>query len=247
MRSGESALHGCRNDERLRPVTPTVAQTFASSGRKIVREVRAGKFAAASVLTADGQPAASAGQHVLGRTWERLLLRGRTPRTELSESGRPMRVVDLCCGPGGFATGFRRACQAVGVRCIFSAAVDISSHALAVYRLNLRPRRLVAEHIANLIDYDDASSPVVAGELHALTDAVDVVLAGPPCEGNSNLNNRTRRVDRRNELYSIVRGACDRTEGAGHHHRERCTSYQSQAARSATSVTDVGTVRLPSR
>ena len=71
-----------------------------------------------------------------------------------------------------------------------------------MYRLNLRPRRLVAEHIANLIDYDDSSSvPVVAGELHTLTDAVDVVLAGPPCEGNSNLNNRTRRVDRRNELY----------------------------------------------
>jgi DNA (cytosine-5)-methyltransferase 1 len=183
-------------------VTPTVDQTFAWNGRKIVREVRAGKFAAASVLTAARRPAVSAGDHFLGRTWERLVLRGRTPRTELSECCRPIRVVDLCCGPGGFATGFRRACQAVGVRCTVAAAVDISRHALAVYRLNLRPRRLVAEHVANLIDYDDGTSiPVVAGELHTLTDAVDVVLAGPPCEGNSNLNNWTRRVDRRNELY----------------------------------------------
>ena len=202
MRCGKSALRGCRNYEGIRSVAPTVAQTFAWSGRTIVREVRAGSFAAASVLTVEGRPVACAAQHVLGRTWERLLLRGRMPRTELSESGRPISVVDLCCGPGGFATGFRRACQAVGVRCTFAAAVDISPHALAVYRLNLRPRRLVAEHIANLVDYDDtATVPLVAGELHALTDAVDVVLAGPPCEGNSNLNNRTRRVDRRNELY----------------------------------------------
>ena len=202
MRSGESALRGCRHDERIGFLTPTVTQTFASSGCKIVREVRAGKFAAASVLTVEEHPAASSAQAVLGRTWERLLLRGRTPRTELPKSGRPIRVVDLCCGPGGFATGFRRACQAVGVRCTFTAAVDISPQALAVYRLNLRPRRLVAEHIANLIDYDDGESvPMVTGDLHALTDTVDVVLAGPPCEGNSNLNNWTRRVDRRNELY----------------------------------------------
>lgn len=202
MRSGKNAVRGCRNDEALRAVDPTVAQTFTSCGREIVREVCAGEFTAASFLAAERRPPASADRHGLGRTWERLLLRGRMPRTELLDFHRPIRVVDLCCGPGGFATGFRRACQAVGVRCIFAAAVDISPHALAVYRLNLRPRSLVAEHIANLVDYDDSASvPSVTEKLQAYTNSVDVVLAGPPCEGNSNLNNRTRRVDRRNELY----------------------------------------------
>ena len=43
--------------------------------------------------------------------------------------------------------------------------------------------------------------PVVSSEMRALAGDADVVLAGPPCEGNSNLNNRTRRVDQRNELY----------------------------------------------
>jgi len=33
---------------------------------------------------------------------------------------------------------------------------------------------------------------------------VDVVLAGPPCQGHSNLNNQTRRSDPRNELYMTV-------------------------------------------
>ena len=31
-----------------------------------------------------------------------------------------------------------------------------------------------------------------------------MLLAGPPCQGHSNLNNRTRRTDRRNELYLTV-------------------------------------------
>ncbi len=33
---------------------------------------------------------------------------------------------------------------------------------------------------------------------------VDVVLAGPPCQGHSNLNNHTRRTDLRNDLYLTV-------------------------------------------
>ena len=33
---------------------------------------------------------------------------------------------------------------------------------------------------------------------------VDLVMAGPPCEGHSNLNNHTRRSDRRNHLYLAV-------------------------------------------
>ena len=184
-------------------MTPEVTQSFSMGPGRIVRKVRAGRFGSTSILAVE-EPSASVEHDSLGRTWELLRLRGRIPRTELTESSRPLRVVDLCCGPGGFATGFRRACQAVGVRCAIAAAVDISPQALAVYRPNLRPRRLVAEHVANLVDYDDgdgASIPVVSSELLALTADADVVLAGPPCEGNSNLNNRTRRVDRRNELY----------------------------------------------
>ena len=35
-------------------------------------------------------------------------------------------------------------------------------------------------------------------------DAFDLLLAGPPCQGHSNLNNHTRRDDEKNELYLIV-------------------------------------------
>ena len=76
-----------------------------------------------------------------------------------------------------------------------------------MYRPNLRPRSLLAEHLQNLVDYDSETEcrrtrPLVS-ELLSRRSArgVDVLLASPPCEGNSNLNNQTRRVDRRNELY----------------------------------------------
>ncbi len=51
-------------------------------------------------------------------------------------------------------------------------------------------------------------SVYLSRELAVLAGNVDILLAGPPCEGNSNLNNRTRRIDYRNELYldAVVAG-----------------------------------------
>jgi DNA (cytosine-5)-methyltransferase 1 len=38
-------------------------------------------------------------------------------------------------------------------------------------------------------------------QLRRLKDQVDIAVAGPPCQGHSNLNNHTRRDDPRNQLY----------------------------------------------
>lgn len=47
----------------------------------------------------------------------------------------------------------------------------------------------------------DITTTYLADVLGSLSGSVDLLVAGPPCEGNSNLNNRTRRSDRRNNLY----------------------------------------------
>ena len=47
------------------------------------------------------------------------------------------------------------------------------------------------------INKDGAWSGIKKGSL-------DLLLAGPPCQGHSNLNNHTRRDDKKNELYLIV-------------------------------------------
>ena len=112
----------------------------------------------------------------------------------------------------------KQAVEAVGLRPVFLFAADSSGVALDVYRRNLRPLDSARQNVEHLIDYrlrihGDRSLPEMAsvelnGELSPLAGHVDVFLAGPPCEGNSNLNNRTRRVDDRNELYldAVVAG-----------------------------------------
>lgn len=51
-------------------------------------------------------------------------------------------------------------------------------------------------------------APLSLRERRLRAAAVDFVLAGPPCQGNSDLNNYTRRKDDRNQLYfSVARAA----------------------------------------
>lgn len=94
------------------------------------------------------------------------------------------------------------------------AAVDVDAEALAVYARNFKPSAALAANAASVVDYhvygrgDDAElayePELVDGRLEALVGKVDLVLAGPPCQGHSNLNNHTRRSDPRNMLYVSV-------------------------------------------
>jgi DNA (cytosine-5)-methyltransferase 1 len=93
-------------------------------------------------------------------------------------------------------------------------AVDQDEEATRVYAANHRARAISTESVANLVDFRVRGEGVNAGfsyqpELISSHDvpstmSVDMVMAGPPCQGHSNLNNHTRRDDRRNALYLTV-------------------------------------------
>lgn len=117
-------------------------------------------------------------------------------------SAQEVRVVDLFCGCGGLTLGIREAARGLGrsFRSVFAS--DINKGALAIYAKNFQP---------DTVD-DNPIEKNVNGELgSALTEEeetfcgkvgrVDVLVAGPPCQGHSNLNNHTRRDDPRNMLY----------------------------------------------
>ena len=99
-----------------------------------------------------------------------------------------------------------------GVIC--ELAVDTDADALAVHALNHRTRRISSESVTSLIDYRIRGSGSSASFVYppALLDdrlrdaclGVDLVGAGPPCQGHSNLNNHSRRSDPRNLLYLTV-------------------------------------------
>lgn len=125
-----------------------------------------------------------------------------------------VRVADLFCGIGGFLVGAGQLATDAGAEQRCELAVDIDADALAVHQRNHATRRAVEASVTSLIDYRIRGTGVEAefvyppemidDELAAACEEIDLVAAGPPCQGHSNLNNRSRRNDRRNLLYLAV-------------------------------------------
>jgi DNA (cytosine-5)-methyltransferase 1 len=125
-----------------------------------------------------------------------------TPTSNLDS----LKVVDLFCGFGGLSLGAAMAAQELGLRIEIALAADIWEEAIAVYKDNfdhLSKRTLVCD-LGTLVDGPGSTSLSSFGkETVASIGAVDVLVAGPPCQGNSDLNNSSRRSDPRNSLYSV--------------------------------------------
>ncbi|MEX2535033.1 MAG: DNA cytosine methyltransferase [Trueperaceae bacterium] len=119
--------------------------------------------------------------------------------------------MDLFSGAGGFGLGVHWAIEAIGCRPRSLLAADVDSKALDVHAFNLRPKRSFKGSVRDLLRVEPLLDPgqrnllepgqlLMGGWPRSLVSA-DVLIGGPPCQGHSNLNNRTRRADDRNELY----------------------------------------------
>jgi DNA (cytosine-5)-methyltransferase 1 len=122
-----------------------------------------------------------------------------------------IRIVDLFSGCGGLSLGAHEAARRHRRRFKIALAVEIDDSALGVYRDNFG----VNESIARRVDV----CQVFGGRLNVRLSSrelnvrracgrVDLLIAGPPCQGHSDLNNSSRRLDPRNSLYlRVVRAA----------------------------------------
>lgn len=169
----------------------------------LVRKVTAGALKGTSTIKTKVSEETSPAHQ-----WWQQILRGTRPTVERAGT---IHTLDLFCGTGGLSLGAAEAITAVGMNHVALAAVDVDSEAIAVYRRNFSPRTVLHANVASLVDYhvygrgetaEFAYPPeIVDGRLAAFVGRVDLVLAGPPCQGHSNLNNHTRRSDPRNMLY----------------------------------------------
>jgi DNA (cytosine-5)-methyltransferase 1 len=141
-------------------------------------------------------------------SWWQSFLRG-APLPERPDDP-PLSVVDLFCGAGGFGTGVALAARAFGRRARFDCIVDADAAAMGVYARSLPVRHTLEESVAALVDYRVRRSmglarfayePEILHQSLARRLDVDLLIAGPPCQGHSNLNNHTRRDDPRNDLF----------------------------------------------
>lgn len=131
-------------------------------------------------------------------------LRSRTRPRIRGEGKKQLRIADLFCGAGGMTLGACEVASAFGFNPFIAIAVDIDPIAMAVYRTNFQvpTSRAKSEDISELVNGTlGRSLRKSESELLERVGAVDVLVAGPPCQGHSDLNNHTRRDDDRNWLY----------------------------------------------
>lgn len=119
-----------------------------------------------------------------------------------SDRNGQIRVIDLFSGCGGLSLGIAEACRALEYKFIPVLAADKAPSALELYKKNFNPIYALSEPIENWIDSDlgkEASKK--EKNFVDMVGQIDILIGGPPCQGNSDLNNHTRRDDPRNLLY----------------------------------------------
>ena len=121
-----------------------------------------------------------------------------------------IRVVDLFAGGGGLSLGIAEAARRVGRGTRIVAAIENDPQTADVYALNFPTAKLIRDDVGKIFD-GAPGRPVTRREsdLRDQIGKVDVLLAGPPCQGHSDLNNHTRRQDPRNQLYVRVARAAE--------------------------------------
>ena len=138
--------------------------------------------------------------------WQAFLKGGVLPAVVGAPS---LRIVDLFCGVGGFGIGASLAARAHGYRAHFERIVDVDRGALNTYKANLSVGRAFDVPTSSLVDYqlrkrrgkfEFSYPPEIVDPEFEMPEPPDLLIAGPPCQGHSNLNNHTRRDDPRNEL-----------------------------------------------
>lgn len=101
--------------------------------------------------------------------------------------GRRFKVVDLFCGAGGLAEGFKLA----GFDII--GGVDIDPDALATFALNFPGAKALC---------GDLRRPSLRQGVIELSRHAEVIVGGPPCQAFSQVRNHSRLInDPRNSLY----------------------------------------------
>lgn len=186
-----------------------LAEDFSFNGSRLTHRVRLGGTAVRSSVEVDSSTSNGDPKGV----WWKSYLSGSVPATA-TDSTSVLRVVDLFSGAGGLALGVRQLAAELGRTVVTELIVDQDAAANAVYAANHRTRLRSKASVSSYVDFrlrgweEDASfvypPEVLDAETAEATRAVDLLIAGPPCQGNSNLNNRSRRDDKRNELYLTV-------------------------------------------
>lgn len=137
------------------------------------------------------------------KSLQKWMKRKRWPPVEVDADGE-LKIVDLFCGCGGMTLGAFEAARIAKRNPRVVLAAELATAPLNVYRSNFGCDDEVARQIdvASIFSRNLGMRPTSEERSCAVrVGRPDVLLAGPPCQGHSDLNNSTRRADPRNAYY----------------------------------------------
>ena len=140
----------------------------------------------------------------LGKCCDLQWLRSLNRQTASPANTKQLKIVDVFCGCGGLTLGAFEAARLCGHYIEIALALDFNVEALEVFRRNFRVDETVAieADVGAVFPGEMGQEPTqTEKELAKRLGHVDILVAGPPCQGHSDLNNHSRRNDPRNELY----------------------------------------------
>ena len=118
-----------------------------------------------------------------------------------------VHLTDLFAGCGALTLGAFEAARAIGVRPSLSLAADVDEAPLNVLSASLGVAKDAVRTVDLEMSLDGILGSAATDRERAFLDlfrSPQIVLAGPPCQGHSSLNNHTRHNDERNDLYLRV-------------------------------------------
>lgn len=181
-------------------------ESYAIKNDRVIRELKLGDRVWRSHIEnlADGDAVGHA-------AWWQSFLRGGKIYAQEAAALPPLRTVDAFCGCGGLTLGAAQAALAVGRKFEAVAAIDVDDGGLEVHRANFGTKHVLHTSASSLVDFHVSGTAgearfayepeIIDAALAEEAGKIDLFLAGPPCQGHSNLNNKTRREDPRNLLY----------------------------------------------
>lgn len=131
-------------------------------------------------------------------------------RPDFEEGDVTIKAVDLFGGCGGLSLGVAQACRDLEAALDIRLAADFDADALAVFASNFPKATVVLEDLDKCLN-GQTREPLTPEECRLLNGVgtVQILVAGPPCQGHSDLNNHTRRDDPKNRLYLKVARAAE--------------------------------------
>lgn len=201
----EKKIHDFLRDQKsIKYNYAFLQQEFKLTSQKSVKRIvhlRNGQRITTQILLNNGISTSDADpQSIFDYTF---LRKKRAPKS--SHSSQTILGVDLFCSCGGLSLGAKEACRALGKEFIAVAAVDKDPILLEVYKKNFPKSKTYENLIENLIDGNIYEPPTKNEKIFLKKlGEIDLLLAGPPCQGHSHLNNHKKENDSRNELYRKV-------------------------------------------